>query len=77
MDIDKDGLETNRSGNDANIESDSDDNSDQDQLGLSSDNSDMSISNFSNDELWDKIGKNLEDYDENDMDMLRWKLLDL
>ncbi|KAL4363690.1 hypothetical protein GQ457_04G017920 [Hibiscus cannabinus] len=34
------------------------------------------IDYFIDETIWDKIGKELKDYDENDMDMLKWKSLE-
>lgn len=81
MNIDKEGLNTNHLDIDDNVEINSNDISDEVKLEPSVDDCNLSVESktidyFINEQLWDKIGKELEDYDANDMDMLRWNSLE-
>ncbi|KAL4377675.1 hypothetical protein GQ457_02G036430 [Hibiscus cannabinus] len=51
-------------------EDEDNDNSDSDNDDLIGD--DKTINNFISEEIWDTIGKELKDFDESDMDMLKW-----
>ncbi|KAL4302916.1 hypothetical protein GQ457_10G007550 [Hibiscus cannabinus] len=39
-------------------------------------NNEKTVDYFIDENIWDKIGKELKDYDENDMDLLKWKTLE-
>ncbi|KAL4310833.1 hypothetical protein GQ457_01G049760 [Hibiscus cannabinus] len=39
-------------------------------------NNEKTVDYFIDENVWDKIGKELKDYDENDMDLLKWKTLE-
>ncbi|WCJ21219.1 hypothetical protein M5689_003388 [Euphorbia peplus] len=76
MDNGKEDLDTKHIVDGDNVMFNNDDSSDQDKREKSDVDENKTIDYFINEKVWDEIGKELQDYDENDMDMLKWKSLD-